>query len=131
MRAKSKESRFYYLKGIKGVYIIVCPITHKVVYVGQCQDAQLRILVHICSTTKSKTPVSYWIKDIIKQGLFPLFCMIETFSDYDADMKVAERKWINYYLKRYPDLLNRINTPNNPLLKANKMLRSIQSQLSD
>lgn len=58
------------------VYVLICPNTKKVRYVGITQAWKDRRATHTRLQRKPITPVQFWINDLIRDGKKPIFRVI-------------------------------------------------------
>jgi len=85
------------------IYTISCPTTDNVVYVGQTKNLNERIGHHL--TVFSGQPKCDWVKQTIKEGLKPVFKVIDYAKTKDEALKI-ESDLIRKYLDEGVDLLN-------------------------
>lgn len=98
------------------VYILICPLTDKVRYVGVSNNLKQRYAAHTQSPSKYIKP---WIQSLKQDGALPLMKEIERIDvkcskgamafQVLGDSKLTSRElfWIDHYSKQGCDLLNK------------------------
>lgn len=79
------------------IYLIKCPLTNKIKYVGKTVNLKRRFYQHTCRSGRSKNRhLSNWIDKLNREhDLKPVFEVIEICSD--DIWQEREMYWINYY----------------------------------
>lgn len=85
------------------VYVIKCPDTGNVVYVGVTADFKSRTTTHLTGT-KTHSPIGRWIKHLRTLNKVPVFDVFKM-SQYEKRWD-AEGDAINFFLKSGVLLLN-------------------------
>ena len=63
------------------IYVLKCPISEKIRYVGKTNNLKRRLQSHIdysINSKKKKRHVNYWILKLLKEGLRPKIELLET-----------------------------------------------------
>lgn len=85
------------------VYVLKCPTSGEVRYVGWTFDVRTRLMDHKSSARRKRCYRDCWIRSLMRQGLFPDHEVIET---GDGSWAEAERKWIRFYREAGAKLTN-------------------------
>ena len=72
------------------IYVIKCPISHIVVYVGKSINPNFRYTQH----SKGRNPIAIWIRAMFRMGMSPKFELID--CTYGSATKL-ENQYIKYY----------------------------------
>jgi len=92
------------------IYVLIHPITKVHFYVGQSQNVIIRIANHLSQLTSSSKGSSIKkiniLKEIVEQGVFPEFKILETTIRRFAAER--EKYWINEYKNNNIELANGI-----------------------
>jgi len=103
------------------VYAIVCPITKKVMYIGQTHAPTMRFQAHMYST---KTSVGFWFQELMACGHDPILKKLKIFKypkkengafDFTKMTKVlreVESEMILKYSKKGQAIFNKQGNPN-------------------
>ena len=89
------------LENFGGVYVLKCPITKKIKYIGQTKNFKKRKMQHKCARYLS-IPMEKWLNELKKDNLLPLFEIILICNDQSTKDRV-EAALINKLSK---DLVN-------------------------
>jgi hypothetical protein len=95
------------------IYGLMCPLTHKIVYVGRSRSATSRFDLHRRASIKSCTPcLREWMEKLEKNKVRQNIEMviIETITDDNKSASKAESYWIAKLSKNHP-LLNIYQMP--------------------
>lgn len=88
------------------IYIIKCPETNNVVYVGKANDLEKRIKSHHLDSKSRKRKICRWINDCVEKRITPIF---EIYKETDTENWCEEEiKAIAHFRESY-DLLNVAN----------------------
>ena len=79
---------------VSHIYVLICPISNKIRYVGQSNDPKRRYRRHIYDSKRRTDHKSNWIKKLISKDLKPILKIIHTCNENEVD----------YYEKYYIDL---------------------------
>lgn len=87
------------------IYLLRCPITNEVKYIGRTKhELKSRLQRHISTNYKSNAMKAYWIMKLKEKNLIPIIELVEVINNEDANLK--EKYWINYYLDKKIQLFN-------------------------
>ena len=89
------------------IYVLKCPISEKIRYVGKTNNLKRRLQSHIDYSTNSKKKkryVNYWILKLLKEGLKPKIELLETCDE--KTWKERESYYISFYKMKGYDLCN-------------------------
>lgn len=84
----------------KGIYVLSCPDTGEIRYIGQTKDAAKRYTAHKCS--RERGAKSCWVSSLRAQGKVPKMTMVIHTDDLDAE----EIELISIYRAMGANLLN-------------------------
>lgn len=85
------------------IYVLKCPFTNDVHYVGKTTQGMIRPLQHLSESHSDK--IRDWVDNLKQLGHKPEIEIMETVSNID-DIDVRERYWINKFLNDGAILLN-------------------------
>jgi len=92
-------------KGIGIVYVLKCPITNNIRYVGQTVvPIKQRLNKHISDSRRNKRHISCWVCSLLDKGLKPTIEMVERLDVSKLDDR--EIYYIDFYKKQGFDLTN-------------------------
>ncbi len=80
---------------VYAVYLLVCPLTGRIRYVGQTSNLQRRFIQHL-SYRGQNLHLNAWIADLAARGYVPLcktLLTVETLQD--------ARRWERFYIVQY------------------------------
>lgn len=101
------------------IYVLKCPITGHVRYVGKTKNPTTRFRKHL--TLKRAVPSSLWIQSLLKKGEKPVFEIIDEISG--NDWQERERKYILLFKSLGARLLNLLpGGEGGPSMKGRKMM---------
>jgi len=87
------------------IYLLRCPITNEVKYIGKTKnELKSRLQNHISENFKHNAMKAYWIMKLKEKNLIPIIELVEIINDSDSYLK--EKHWINYYLDKKIELFN-------------------------
>lgn len=86
------------------IYVIKCPFTGMVKYVGKTKDTKERFRKHL--SENNDTRKSKWVRGIKAKGSVPLFEIIDEVDE--ANWEEAERSYIRLFKSLGADLLNHL-----------------------
>lgn len=91
------------------IYALIDPRTDEVKYIGQTKNLNARLVDHVCMANKhlekkDMTPKACWLAELLKLSKQPKIEILETTTI--ALSNLAERHWIQYYIKNGCNLLN-------------------------
>jgi hypothetical protein len=82
---------------VYSVYLLICPLTDRIRYVGQTNNIQLRFVQHL-SYKGHNLELNAWVANLALKGYVPICKTIITVSTpKDA------RMWEQYYITQYMD----------------------------
>lgn len=100
------------------IYVLRCPITNEIRYVGKTNNPLQRFKAHNNKARDVNTYKRNWINSLRKEGLKPVFEIIEECS---IDIwKEREKYWIEFYIKEGCKLTNYITKSGQGLTFGNK-----------
>jgi group I intron endonuclease len=79
------------------IYLLLHPITEKIMYIGKTKNIKKRYLDHCRYPKKVKTRLDLWKREIISSGLVPLIKIIHECNDINVD------DMEKFYIKKYKD----------------------------
>ena len=85
------------------IYVLKCPFTNDVHYVGKSTQGMIRPLQHLSESHSDK--IKEWVENLRQLGHKPEIEILENVSIND-DIDVRERYWINKFLNNGSVLLN-------------------------
>lgn len=85
------------------IYALRDPTNSYVRYVGKTNNPERRLKAHIQRSKTSRLHSSNWIRNVLKNGLFPMMDILEICNEQDWEAR--EIFWIAYYRDLY-DLTN-------------------------
>lgn len=86
------------------IYVLLCPDTGKVRYVGKTYRLEKRILQHRYGFGES--PIDRWKRKLAEAGKRAIFRIIEAVDDYGYS-KWREHWWIRYFRRQGQPVLNK------------------------
>lgn len=92
------------------VYLIKCPDTLSVVYVGYSSNVEARIKAHKRGSDRFSPHLSSWVSSLIYRGIEPIFEIIFE-SNIKDEARNVEREYIVYY-SNLGILFNNTGNPN-------------------
>lgn len=103
------------------LYVLIDPDTDEVRYVGQTtrEDPHDRFYQHCHPKAKPVTEKEFWINGLMAQGKKPKFALLETTSDWKAELR-----WIKHYQAQGAPLTNSASHPDRTLVRATKEAKS-------
>ncbi len=102
------------------VYAIICPITNKVMYVGQTHAPATRFKAHMYS---NNTSVGFWVQELLSYGHEPIFKKLKTFRykicagsskasiEISGLLLIVESEFILKYSKKGQAIFNKKGNP--------------------
>lgn len=78
------------------IYVLICPITGQIRYVGKTIDVEKRFKRHIIQR-KTQTHKANWIKSLYTKGLRPSLKILHVTEKKEGDY------WERYYIKKFRD----------------------------
>jgi predicted GIY-YIG superfamily endonuclease len=82
------------------VYVIICPLTYKIVYIGYTSNFKSRISYHI-NTNWEKNKKCAYIQMLIKSGVSPHFKIMSEFTS-----RIAAKKYELELIELFHPILN-------------------------
>lgn len=76
------------------IYVMRCPTTDVVKYVGKTINPSYRFRKHL--TEKHRNKKCLWVNSLLSRGLKPVFEIVETVPSF-GDWETAERNWIRHF----------------------------------
>lgn len=99
------------------IYVLKCPDTKEVRYVGKSNNPEQRLKAHNNKARDIGTYKRNWINKLRVDGKKPIFEIIEEVDI--AIWKEKEKYWINYYLAQGAKLVNSLNDIGKGLTSSN------------
>lgn len=87
------------------IYALKDPRDGSVRYVGRTCNPKERERCHTKGVSQPKTRMELWVCEMVKLGVEPLFCILETTSHTRLGNE-AERRWARHYQAQGCHLLN-------------------------
>jgi hypothetical protein len=89
------------LDNFGGIYVLRCPITQTIKYIGQTKNFKQRKNHHFCSNQHS-IPMKKWVLNLKKENLHPIFEVIFICDD----QKIKDKVEVALINKLKKDLVN-------------------------
>jgi hypothetical protein len=86
------------------IYVLRCPISWDVRYVGKAMDPADRLRRHMAASSRAKYHAGYWLESLKRLGLKPLLEIVDV--GMGNGHGAAERAWIAEYRSRGANLTN-------------------------
>jgi GIY-YIG catalytic domain-containing protein len=118
------------------VYVIVCPLTNKVMYVGQTHTPNARFQAHMYT---NKSAISFWVQEMLACGHEPIFKKVKVFKypkrengslsiiNMTNSLMAAEKQIILKYSKIGQAIFNKQNNPNYNSNTVNNYLQNLSA----
>lgn len=88
---------------LKSVYVLRCPETNDIRYVGVTAEGGKRLARHVREARANKTHRHRWISKLVKAGKLPVFEIVESDA---VDWSEAEKRWVAKFRADGCDLVN-------------------------
>ena len=99
-------NNYYCDAGLYIIYALLDPVTYTVIYIGKSCSGFRRVRQHFApSQLKARTKKINWIKNLLKQGIYPSVCVLQQ-AQNKHELPLLEKHFIAEYRRNGVVLLN-------------------------